>query len=308
MRIVRVPARDAQTRTQIEAVLAEDYTVRGGPQERMREELVLSLEGSGGCAGGLVANYDGDWLFIDSLVVDEMHRGRGHGARLLIEAERIAADRAALGTWLVTRNARAARFYARLGYRARACLPGRNGRGAWHVLSKRFGSPSDLVIRNAGPMDTEWLAEESTILGGPVVVSGGDLVDLRDHPARIATDGEARLGFTIRRRLREGVGELLAIRATTPGGGVGRRLIEDLMDLAKSEGCHRIETDTTNDNTAALRFYQQQGFRILDCRRGAFAEILRMKGMSEDAQIRGNDDIPIRDVFRLSLELRKTTG
>jgi GNAT superfamily N-acetyltransferase len=84
---------------------------------------------------------------------------------------------------------------------------------------------------------------------------------------------------------------------------VGRRLIEDLIDLARGEGCHRIETDTTNDNTAALRFYQRQSFRIVDCRCGAFAEVLRMKGLREDTQIRGNDDIPIRDVFRLALDL-----
>jgi GNAT superfamily N-acetyltransferase len=68
-------------------------------------------------AGGLSGRTWAYWLHVDLLWVDTRHRGLGHGARLLAEAERIARDdrsctRSRLETW----DFQAPDFYRKHGY------------------------------------------------------------------------------------------------------------------------------------------------------------------------------------------------
>jgi hypothetical protein len=57
---------------------------------------------------------------------------------------------------------------------------------------------------------------------------------------------------------------------------------------------------TTNDNLAALRFYQRAGFRFAELRPGAVSEARSLKPSIPET---GNDGIPIRDEIDLVLEL-----
>ena len=58
---------------------------------------------------------------------------------------------------------------------------------------------------------------------------------------------------------------------------------------------------TTNDNLAALRFYQRAGFRLLELRPGAVDEARAV--LKPSIPETGNDGIPLRDEIDLVREL-----
>jgi hypothetical protein len=57
---------------------------------------------------------------------------------------------------------------------------------------------------------------------------------------------------------------------------------------------------TTNDNLAALRFYQRRGMRLVAVHAGAVAEARRLK---PSIPLVGQHGIPIRDELELELDL-----
>lgn len=71
-------------------------------------------------AGQVVGGVSGwifwDWLYIDKLWVDERQRDRGIGTRLMLEAERMAADKGIDKSSLCTGSFQALGFYEGLGY------------------------------------------------------------------------------------------------------------------------------------------------------------------------------------------------
>lgn len=78
--------------------------------------------------------------------------------------------------------------------------------------------------------------------------------------------GMVNLLFTISTALGERVA-ILEDMVVTPegrGGGLGSRLLEAAIGLAKAEGCRRITLLTDGSNVAAQRFYARQGFVLSD--------------------------------------------
>lgn len=78
---------------------------------------VWLLDAQGALAGGLTGRTWAYWLHVDLLWVDAGHRGRGLGARLLTEAERLAHEgRACTRSRLETWDFQAPAFYRKQGY------------------------------------------------------------------------------------------------------------------------------------------------------------------------------------------------
>ncbi|MFC4498636.1 MULTISPECIES: GNAT family N-acetyltransferase [Streptomyces] len=99
-----------------------------------------SADAGGELAGGLVGHTWTTWLHIAHLWVDERHRGRGLGTRLLTEAEHIAAHsrgchRARLETW----DFQAPDFYRRLGYKVACVIEDYPPGVTEYTLTKRLG-------------------------------------------------------------------------------------------------------------------------------------------------------------------------
>lgn len=81
------------------------------------ERLNLLLRGADrSVVGGLLGDFYCGWLFIRILWMGEAHRGGGHGAALMREAEAEAARRGCVGVWLDTFSFQAPGFYRKLGY------------------------------------------------------------------------------------------------------------------------------------------------------------------------------------------------
>ncbi|MEM7022355.1 MAG: GNAT family N-acetyltransferase [Pseudomonadota bacterium] len=161
----------------------------------------------------------------------------------------------------------------------------------------------DFSCVEADDRDRAWLASESELLGGPMMVSRGRLYDLRAHPAVIVWHEKRRCGLAVY-HLTEGELEVLAIRALTKYRGAGSTLLAEMERIARNCECASICLCTTNDNLDALRFYQRRGFTVRAYSVDGFREVLRIKGRNAEQSHAGQHGIPIRDVIELSKPLR----
>jgi ribosomal protein S18 acetylase RimI-like enzyme len=78
----------------------------------------------GDVLGGLLGQLWGGWLQVTHLWVAEAARGRGHGKRLMEDAEAYALSRGAVAATLETYSFQARPFYQRLGYEVFGILEG----------------------------------------------------------------------------------------------------------------------------------------------------------------------------------------
>ena len=105
--------------------------------------------------------------------------------------------------------------------------------------------------------------------GDEIVVGRGRVWTPHELPAVLAVDehGE-RVGLAT--FVVEGsVAELVSIDALRPGAGIGRQLLDAVAATVSAAGAERLRVMTTNDNLAALRFYQWAGLRLTALRPGA---------------------------------------
>jgi GNAT superfamily N-acetyltransferase len=95
------------------------------------------------------------------------------------------------------------------------------------------------------------------------------------------------------------VPKLLLLHALRQGDGIGSALIDALVAILRDAGHDRLLVTTTNDNLAALGFYQQRGFRIHALRCGAVDEARARK---PTIPVVGFNGIALHDEIDLLLE------
>lgn len=105
--------------------------------------------------------------------------------------------------------------------------------------------------------------------GEPTIVRGVEH-RLLHLPALIAGDCEGVAVYEPGANDR--VPELLLLHALQKGDGIGTALIDALIGVLRRAGHDRLLVTTTNDNLAALGFYQRLGFRLHAIRCGAVDE------------------------------------
>jgi ribosomal protein S18 acetylase RimI-like enzyme len=134
--------------------------------------------------------------------------------------------------------------------------------------------------------------------GSTKVATRGRLLDVTVLPGFVAEDFGEWLGYATY-ELRDGELEVAVISTEGARRGAGSALLAACVRAATDAGATRLWLITTNDNTAALRFYQRRGFVLVELRPGAVAEARRT--IKPEIGLLGNDDIPIRDEIELEL-------
>lgn len=82
------------------------------------DKLIIKAIDKADCIiAGIHAQIGGGWLYIANLWVDEKHRGKGIGKKLLGLAEKAASEKRCHGIYLYTYSFQNPRFYEKLGYR-----------------------------------------------------------------------------------------------------------------------------------------------------------------------------------------------
>ncbi len=127
-RVVRERKRAAAIETIVREGLIRHNRPFSGPIRY--ERLVLSVREGRRIVGGLAGDCTWNALYVHLIWVDGAARGKGHGSRLMREAERVARKRGAALVWLNTFSFQAPKFYEKLGYRRFAALKGTPAPGA----------------------------------------------------------------------------------------------------------------------------------------------------------------------------------
>ncbi len=118
--------------------------------------------------------------------------------------------------------------------------------------------------------------------------------DGADLPALVAGVQQGLLTYEVDGDELEGV----TPDALTPGAGTA--LLDAVLGVARAAGCRRAWLVTSNDNVAALRFYQRRGWRLVAVHLGALDTARALKPSIPRL---GVDDIPVRDELDLAIDL-----
>lgn len=134
--------------------------------------------------------------------------------------------------------------------------------------------------------------------GSTRMVSRGRVVDILAQRGFVALTEGTWVGYAAY-EVREREMEITVLDTITPGTGAGSALLATCGKVALDGGLERLMLVTTNDNTAALRFYQRRGFVLAALRTGAIDEARRT--LKPEIAKFGLDEIPIRDELELEL-------
>lgn len=134
------------------------------------------------------------------------------------------------------------------------------------------------------------------------MVVHGESIDLAGAEGVYALEGGEIVGL-VTYRVRGEEMELLSLDSSLDGRGVGTTLLCEAARVAEAKGCVRLAVATTNDNVAALGFYQKRGFDIVRIRRDAVDAARRIK---PEIPLVAENGIPVRHEIDLEMPLERS--
>jgi ribosomal protein S18 acetylase RimI-like enzyme len=165
---------------------------------------------------------------------------------------------------------------------------------------KKKDKAAAFTIRPLTPADRDWVRRKMMEeWGAEIIVVHGEVFRPVELPGFAACAGEEILGL-LTFRMDADACEIMTLNSWREGAGIGSALIEAARQAAGRGKCRRLFLVTTNDNTAALRFYQKQGFTIAAVRLNVMEQSRKIK---PEIPPTGEDGIPIRDEIELEIVL-----
>ncbi|MFX1485328.1 MAG: GNAT family N-acetyltransferase [Promethearchaeota archaeon] len=153
-----------------------------------------------------------------------------------------------------------------------------------------------LHIRETTPNDSKWLEEVLIDAWASTrVVSRGIIHQADELPGIVAVIGSERIGL-LTFNINNSDFEIVTLNALKKREGVGTALIQEAQRIAQVRGCTRMWVITTNDNKAAIEFYQSLGFHVIMVHKNAIEQSRRLK---PEIPLIGINGIPITDEIEL---------
>jgi len=151
-----------------------------------------------------------------------------------------------------------------------------------------------IAIRDVCDDDRGWLRELIEAKWGLPVVSVSGAYDPSTYPAVVAYHDGRTVG-ALTYRLGDGECEVLTLNSLEEGCGVGSALLEKARGIASQRGL-RLWLITTNENLAAIRFYQRRGMDLWALHRDFVDVVARHKPLVYD----DTEGIPFRHALEFS--------
>ncbi len=135
--------------------------------------------------------------------------------------------------------------------------------------------------------------------GGEEMIAHGNIYRPEQLEGFVIEEDEEWIGL-LTFLVKDGECEVTSLDSLRQGQGLGSRLIDQVIEEARTQGCWRLFVITTNDNLNALGFYQRRGFEIAAVYRGAVHESRKLK---PGIPLVGYNNIPLRDEIELEMSL-----
>lgn len=209
--------------------------------------IVVARDDTGEIIGGVSAEFDFGWMFVDILWVAAGQRGQGLGARLLHAAEQTALLHGVDRCYLMTSEFQAPRFYPRQGYqeiaRTRERPPGYD---MIHFIKRPISQTTyDTSFEIQYPPVTDDLkALDNGLRRHATPIAP---IDIRSI-ATVAIDDTGDIYGGVEGIQFWGWGEVRAIWIADErrGEGLGRRLMTAFEAAIRERGAHHIVADVTD--------------------------------------------------------------
>ena len=155
---------------------------------------------------------------------------------------------------------------------------------------------NEKIIRSIDKEDKAWIKNLlKEWWAGPRIVTRGKLHLADELPGFITVQDDEPPGL-ITYDISGDQCEIVTMNSLKEGQGIGPALIDTVRNTAIKTGCRRLWLITTNDNTAALRFWQKRGFKLV----AEYPDsIEQSRRLNPEIPLTGNDGIPIRDEIEL---------
>lgn len=145
-----------------------------------------------------------------------------------------------------------------------------------------------------------WVVERLTTVWGREVARRGELVDPSGLPGFVALEADGPVGYVLIDTV-GGECEVVVIEALRRRSRIGSRLVDAVCDSARRAGVNAVWLVTTNDNRAAIGFYESRGFELDGVRVGAVDDARRM--LKPTIPKIGESGLPMRDEWEFRLRL-----
>lgn len=134
-----------------------------------------------------------------------------------------------------------------------------------------------MTVRTATRSDVVAIAALEEAAFGPAEAwsEGAVLAEVEgDHRIVLAAAGESGPDGWVSVHVVHDVADLtrIAVRPRCRRGGLARRLLHTVDDLARERGARRMLLEVAEDNRAALGLYETHGFEAIARRRGYYAD------------------------------------
>jgi ribosomal protein S18 acetylase RimI-like enzyme len=158
-----------------------------------------------------------------------------------------------------------------------------------------------LLIRPTDENDRAFIREFITRRWhGEAVVAHGVIFYPAELPGLIALRGQEIVGLLTYQIEKEQC-EIITLDSILEGLGIGAELLQSVKNTALEQGCASLTLITTNDNLAALGFYQKYGFKI----KKIFPDAIeKSRELKPSIPLLGMNGILIRDEILLEMSLR----
>ena len=94
--------------------------------------------------------------------------------------------------------------------------------------------------------------------------------------------------------------EIVSIDSALENIGIGSKLINTVIEKAKSLNCCRVWLITTNDNANAIKFYQKRGFNMSAL---YLNEVEKSRKVKPQIPLYGIDNIPVLHEIEFEIKL-----
>ncbi|MBA7537381.1 hypothetical protein ES705_29648 [subsurface metagenome] len=158
----------------------------------------------------------------------------------------------------------------------------------------------EFHVKKKTSEDIKWIAPYlKENWGSDKIVTRNRIHNALELPGFIAEQKNKPVGITLY-NIEDNQCEVVLLESFIEKKGIGSILMGHLKEIAVFKGCKRIWLITTNDNLAAIRFYQLRGYSLVAIYRNALEQSRKLK---PEIPFIGINGIPLRDEIELELLL-----